>query len=266
MNGNIFRRELRAGLRGLLIWCACMALGVISGMAKYPTYSAGSASARVFQELPRTMQALMGMGDGDVTTLPGFYAFLFRYVQLAFAFHAALLGCGVIGREERDKTAEFLLAKPVSRGAVVTAKLLAALAAAAVLNLVTFGVTVPLAQAYGKGQSITGEVAALHASLFFLQMIFLSLGALVAAVRRSAAGAGAIAAVAVLGTFVVAELTSLVSGLGALNVLTPFHYFSVRRVLAGNGLDPLVAVACVLLTAVFTVGTYVGCRRRDPHF
>lgn len=261
---NMFWRELRAHRRSLIVWCVCMVLGVLSGMAKYPAYSAGTASSRLFAQLPHSLRALLGMADGDVTTLPGFYAFLFRYVQLTFAFHAALLGGGILAKEETDKTAEFLLAKPVSRAQVLTAKLMAAVVNVIVLNLVTFAVTVPAAAAYGKGHSIAGEVAAFHLSLLLLQLIFLAVGALCAAVRRNPAGAGAAASGVVLAAWAVEEITTLSSRVSFLNILSPFQYVDVGRVLGGRGLGPLAVLGSLLLAGALTAGAYAGYRRRDP--
>ena len=52
--------------------------------------------------------------------------------------HAAMLGATIIAKEERDKTSEFLFAKPVLRSTIITAKLLAAFVNIVVFNLITF--------------------------------------------------------------------------------------------------------------------------------
>ena len=38
--------------------------------------------------------------------------------------HAAMLGADIISKEERDKTAEFLFVKPISRNKIIISKLL----------------------------------------------------------------------------------------------------------------------------------------------
>ncbi|GJM78594.1 hypothetical protein HMSSN139_10900 [Paenibacillus sp. HMSSN-139] len=101
----------------MIIWSVCLFLLVVSGMSKYSAYSAGGASSEVFDTMPRTIKALLGMGSFDVTQMAGFFAMLFLYIELTVAIHAVLLGSGIIAKEERDKTVEFLMAKPVSRGA-----------------------------------------------------------------------------------------------------------------------------------------------------
>ena len=62
---------------------------------------------------------------------------LFLYIAVMGAVHAVILGSELISKEERDKTSEFLYAKPVSRPTALTGKLLAGLTNLIVLNLVT---------------------------------------------------------------------------------------------------------------------------------
>lgn len=260
---NIFIRELKANRKALIIWCVCMALGVLSGMAKYTAYSSSEASSQALKDLPQSMKALLGMGSFDVTTMSGFFAFLFLYIAVAAALHAALLGSGIIAKEERDKTTEFLIAKPVSRITVVTSKLLAALVNIVILNLVTLIASVSMVSAYNKGKDITGEVAVFLLSMFMIQLIFLSLGALISAIMRNPKGAGAVAAGVALVAYVITEITNLNDSLSILNVLSPFKYFSAGRIIDGNGLNPVIVLGSLLLAAAFSASTYFFYRRRD---
>lgn len=260
---NIFLRELKANRRTLIIWCACMIVTVLGGMAKYTAYSSGGTNNQVFNELPKSVKALLGMGNLDVTTIAGFFALLFLYLAIPIAIHAAILGSGILAKEERDKTAEFLIVKPVSRSAVVTAKLMAALVNVAVLNAVTLVSSIFMVKAYNKGRDLTGEVAVFFLSLFLIQLIFLSLGVLLAALMKNPKGAGSTAAGVVVGAYIISEITSVSDRLSALNVLSPFKYFSYDRIIAGNGLDPVIAALSVLLTGVSILSAYFFYRKRD---
>lgn len=260
---NIFWRELKANRKSLIIWCVCMVLTVFSGMAKYAGYSAGGESSAALKDLPQSMKALFGMNSFDVTTISGFFAFLFLYLAVAAAIHAALLGSGIIAKEERDKTTEFLAVKPVSRGTIVTAKLLAALVNLAVLNLITYVSSVFAVSSYDKGKDIFGEVTVFFVSMLILQLIFFSFGALTAALLKNPKRAGTVAAAVVLGAYAVMEITNLNDRLKALNVLSPFTYFNAVEIVDGKGLNPGVAAAALLLCAAFVALTYFFYRRRD---
>jgi len=51
--------------------------------------------------------------------------------------HASMIGAAIISKEERDKTTEFLFAKPVSRNEIITAKLFSGFANILIFNLIT---------------------------------------------------------------------------------------------------------------------------------
>lgn len=260
---NIFFRELKANRKSLIIWCAAMIVSVLGGMAKYTTYSSGGASNQVINDLPQSVKALLGMGDLNVTTMSGFFALLFLYIAIAAAIHAAFLGSGILAKEECDKTTEFLIVKPVSRSTIITSKLLAALVNITILNIVTLVASIGMAAQYNKGKDITGEIVVFFLSMFIIQLIFLSLGALLSAFMRNSKGSGSIASGVVIGAYIISEITSVNGHLNVLNVLSPFKYFSYNRIIAGNGLTPGIVVLSIMLAAVFTAFTYFFYNKRD---
>jgi ABC-2 type transport system permease protein len=259
---NIFLRELKANRKALLIWSVCMFLFVASGMMKYTGYTASSSSA-VFAGLPPTLKALFGMGSFDVTKASGFFAFLFLYLELGVGIHAVLLGSGIIAKEESDKTTEFLMIKPVSRSTVITSKLLAALFNVVVVNIVTLVSSIVMVAAYNKGKDVSGEIAMFMVSMFFVQLIFLSLGAALSAFLKNPKPAGSISVGILLIGFLIFEITNLTDKLNYLNILSPFKYFSYADLAAGKGLNIVITLLSVVLIAIFTTLTYFFYKKRD---
>lgn len=260
---NVFWRELRANRKALMIWSVCMFLLVVSGMGKYTAYSSGGASSEVFNQMPTTIKALLGIGSFDVTTMSGFYALLFLYIELTAAIHAVLLGSSIIAKEERDKTTEFLMSKPISRTTVITSKLAAALVNIVVLNLITWISSLMMVAAYNKGKDISSEISLFLLSMFIIQLIFLSLGAVFAACLRNPKSSGTVATGVLLGSFMISKITDLTDQLSFLNVLVPFKYFRYEQIVEGNGLSIGIALISLLLVAVFTVTTYFFYRKRE---
>ena len=265
---NMVLRELRANRKALIIWSVCMFLLVIAGMAKYTAYtSAGAAGVSSINDLlksmPTSIKALLGFGSLDLATIAGYFAMLFIYVELAVAIHAALLGAGIIAKEEDDKTTEYLMTKPVSRAAIITSKLLAALLNLVVINVVTlvsFLVVIPL---YNKGNDISGEILVMMLSMFIVQLIFLSLGALLAACMRNPKASGSAATGILLTAYFVGRITDLSDKLRFLNLISPFKYFDLGRMAAGSGLNFGIVLLSLALVATFCVLTYVFYQKRD---
>jgi ABC-2 type transport system permease protein len=260
---NIFIRELKANRKALFIWSACMFLLVLSGMGKYTAYSSGGQSAAVFNDIPQSVKALLGMGSFDVTTVSGFFAMLFLYIELTVAIHASLLGAGIISKEEHDKTCEFLMIKPVSRKVVITAKLLAAFVNVFVINLVTFVTSVYMISHFNKGPDITGEIVMFMLSMFIVQLIFLSLGVAIAAMTKNPKGSGSVAIGLMLTAFIISKITDLTDRLNVLNILSPFKYFSYADLACGKGLNAVIVISSLLLIAVLSASAYYFYPKRD---
>lgn len=260
---NIFLRELKANRKALIIWSVCMILLVLSGMSKYTAYSSGGAGSEVFDKFPHTMKVLLGLGDFEVTKLSGFFAFLFPYIEITAAIHAALLGSGIIAKEERDKTTEFLIAKPVSRKTIITSKLLAALVNIFVLNIASLLSSLAIAPAFNTGEDISGEVFIMHVSLFLVQLIFLTLGTVLAAYMRKPKMSGSIATNILLAGFIISKVTDLVEHLNILNLLSPFKYFDLADMVYEKSISVPIALLSLALAAVFIYFTYYFYQRRD---
>jgi len=260
---NIFVRELKANRKALIIWSLCMFLLVLSGMAKYTAYSVGGDAGDVFADMPHTIKALLGMGSFDVTTMSGYFAMLFLYIELIVAIHAILLGAGIISKEERDKTTEFLMIKPISRTTVITAKLAAALFNIVVINIITFVSSLVMVAAYNKGDDISGEIVVFYLSMFLVQFIFLSLGAALAAFMRNPKGSGSLATGLLLIAFIISKITDLTDKADFLNLLSPFKYFSYEDIVEGNGLGLGIVIFSLLLVGAFSAATYFFYPKRD---
>lgn len=259
---NIFLRELKANRKALIIWSVCMFLLVLSGMGKYTAYSSGQSND-VFAKMPYSIKALLGIGSFDVTTMKGYFAMLFLYIELTAAVHAVLLGAGIIAKEERDKTTEFLMIKPVSRTTIITSKLLAALVNIFILNIVSLVSSIVMVAAYNKGNDISSEIGMFILSMFIVQLIFLSIGTALASFIRNPKSSGSLSVGILLVSFVISKITDLTDKLNVLNILSPFKYFSYENMAAGNGLNIGIVILSLLLVAAFSASTYFFYQKRN---
>ena len=84
-------------------------------------------------------------------TLIGFYAVeCGNILGLGGAFYAALCAVSILSKEEKDKTAEFLLTHPVGRKRIITEKLIAVLIQITVLNIIIYALSVGSIAAVGE--------------------------------------------------------------------------------------------------------------------
>src|SRR4030067_900070 len=140
MNTNIYQHEFRSRLKAVFIWSVSVAFIVVFYLSLYPVFSDQAAMMNEFlARYPAQLRAAFGLDKIDLSTVLGFYAFTFVFVQLCLAIQAGNYGFGLVSIEENELTADFLLSKPVSRTQVLTSKLLAAFTSLVITDLVISG-------------------------------------------------------------------------------------------------------------------------------
>lgn len=261
---SIFLRELKAHRTGLIFWCLGMVALIASGMGKFAAYeAAGQSVVKMLADLPKMVLVVFGMSGFDLTTATGFYGVLFLYIALMGSVHAALLGANIISKEERDRTSEFLFSKPITRSKVLTGKLLAGLINIVVLNLATSVSSFYFVGYFSKGESVTKEITLLMAGLLLLQLIFFSIGAMVAGIVRKPKSAPSISTAIMFLTFLLAYLVNLDDKLGVLKYLSPFKYFDAAVLMTDGRLDPVYVALSGAIVVLATAGTYYFYSARD---
>jgi beta-exotoxin I transport system permease protein len=263
---NVFFHEIRAYRKNLFFWSGAMVFLVGASMAKFATLeTAGQSVTEIFGQFPKSFQVIFGLNGFDVTSASGYYGVVFLYLVLMATIHAVLIGTDIISKEERDKTAEFLLVKPISRARVISAKLGAGLINIVLFNLVTLISSIYFTNFFNKGESITGTIILLMSGLFMLQLLFFFVGASVAAASKKPKASASIATTILLFTFILSFFVSLNESIEDLKYLTPFKYFDAHSIINDGRLEPLyVAIATVLIATMVFV-TYTAFIKRDTN-
>lgn len=258
---NIFTRELKFYRKGLFFWCLGMFILIWSSAVKYETLkSAGQSITDLIGQFPQSVQTIFGLTGFDLTTQSGFYGVMYMYIALTATIHAVMLGAGILSKEERDRTSEFLYVKPITRGKVVSAKLMAGLINILVINIFTFILSILL---FSKDPSFINSIFILMVGLLFLQVIFFFVGAMIAAVSRLPKLSASIASAILLVTFIITYLINFDVNLDFLKYITPFKYFDAKDILASGSLDLVYVLISVAIVVIMTIVTYRSYNDRD---
>lgn len=261
---NIFIREMKAHRKSLLLWCIGMFFMIVSGMAKYASYTGASQSLNdILATLPKSIRTLLGMGNFDLTTLSGFYGMLYFYLLILATIHSAMLGANIVAKEEREKTTEFLMVKPVSRIGIITSKLLCGLTNVFILNLVTLIFSILIVNQYGNGEKIFGTIAVLMIGMMMLQLVFLFIGTGIASISKNPKISPSIATGIILVTFLLSMIVDLNGHLSFLKYLTPFKYFQADSIMYGGGMDGFFVILSFIIIVMSIIVTYVFYNKRD---
>ena len=262
---NIFWREMKSHRKSLIYWSIGVFLMVLSGMGKYEAYSSQGQSINVLiADIPKSLKAVMGFSDVDVSKISGYYSILFVYLLLMATIHAAMLGANIISKEERDKTVEFLFTKPLLRSTVITAKLLAAFVNIVVFNVITLLSLITIMGKYNhEGEAINGDIALTMVGMFILQILFLVVGSAIASVKKNPKTVASLATGILLFSYLLSIAIDLNENIEFLKYITPFKYFEAEMVMYGGGLNMVYVLISIVLIAVLSLVTYVCFEKRD---
>ena len=260
---NLFKKELKAGLKPFLFWTLGLFMFVFAGIVKS---SAAMADGRFMTELigkfPRIVVAAMGMANVDIAQFGGFYAVLMQYIFLLTAVYSAHLGSGAVSRESVDKTYEFLFTKPRTRSFILAVKL-----GCAILFLTVYaGLNLLFSSLAVQQLSMDGDYTALFArfslAMWLVGLVFLALGAMFAACFRASERGARAGNLAVLGAYVLTVTYDLLEKPGLVRLFTPFRYFLNGEMISGT-VSLLHALLCLLLCAAFLSIAFYRFERRD---
>ena len=257
MSWPTFKLALRLRLPTIGSAALGLVLVLITVGALYP--AVGGSIGKL--DLPDGVSDLLG--GADYGTLIGWYRgeIASVYGPLVFAAVTITGAAGATAGEEEGRILALVLAHPVKRSTLVTAKGAAVAAGALILALVTWlGLVAGVAVA-GGGIGL-GNLGALSLHLAFYGVasgaVALALGA---GTGRRALAAGGAAAFAIIG-YLVNGFAPLVDAIAWLQYLSPFYYYSANDPLA-NGVDVGDLVVLGLFSAALTAVAIVAIRHRD---
>ena len=204
-----------------------------------------------------------GMDRLNFGTLIGFYAVeCGNVLGLGGAFYAALCAVGILSKEEKDKTAEFLLTHPVSRKRVITEKLIAVLIQITAMNIIIYALAIGSIAAVGESIPLN-EISLLHLAYYLLQLelagIFFGISAFI---RKGSAGVG-------LGIAVMMYFLNLIANIADvaefLKYITPFGYCEGADIVSSGSLDMILVIVGEVIGIVGIIIAYLKYTQKDIH-
>jgi len=255
---------MKAYRKSLIFWSIGVVFLIASGMSKYGGLSSSSESMNdLMASMPQSLQAIMGTGSLDISKAIGYFGVLYLYLLLMAAVHAAMLGANMISKEERDKTAEFLFVKPISRNKVISMKLLAAVVNVVIFLIIAWVTSYYMVAYYSEGELVGADIANSMIGMFILQILFLVIGSAIAAISKKPKKSVTIATGILLVTYILSIAIDLNEKIEFMKYFTPFKYFEAKTILTGEGLDVVFVLLSLLMIAALTLVTFVYYKKRD---
>lgn len=258
---TLIKHELKQGRTALVIWTASIAFLMVICILMFPEMKQEMDSVSDMFASMGSFTEAFGMDRINFGTLLGFYAVeCGNILGLGGAFFASLIAITVLAKEEKERTAEFLLTHPVSRVRIVTEKLTAVLIQIVLMNAVIWALSAASIAIIGEDIPWK-ELNLMHLSYFLLQIELAGICfGLSAFLRRGGLGIG-------LGLATVMYFLNIVANISDsaefLKYITPFGYTEGADIVANGSLDIAMVLLGMAYTAIGIAAAYWKYCKKD---
>lgn len=258
---TLVKHELKQGKISFLIWTASIGFLIAVCVFLFPEMKGQMDEVNDVFSSMGSFSTAFGMDQLNFGTLTGFYVIeCGNVLGLGGAFYAALCAVGILSKEEKDRTSEYLLTHPVSRTRIITEKLISVLILITAMNLIIYAFAVGSIAMIGE-EIPWKELSLMHLAYFLLQLEFAGICFGISAfLRRGSIGIG-------LGIAAVMYFLNLIANIAEvadfLKYITPFGYCEGADIIGNGTLDGTKIAVGMLIGIIGIVSAYLRYTRKD---
>ena len=258
---NIFKQELRSQKTPIAIWSLSIGLLIAVCVIMYPDMKSQMDDVNQMFSSMGNFTSAFGMDQLNFGTLVGFYAVeAGNIIGIGGAFFAAITAVTALMKEEKDRTAEFLLTHPVSRTRVITEKLLSVFSIIIILNVIIFLCTV-LSILYIKEDIFWKELLLFTLAHLLLQLEIAGICFGISAfLTKSGIGIGIGIAALMYFLNIVANISEDAK---ALKYITPFGFTEGSDIINDQKIETKYLIPGMILMVIGIITAYVKYTRKD---
>jgi ABC-2 type transport system permease protein len=262
---NIFFHELKAYRKSTIVWSISLVLVVALLMSLFPAFTKDVTEfKKLLEGYPEPVRKALGMDLNTLFSILGFYCYSLTFITLCGAIQAMNIGTSIVSKEVREKTADFLLTKPVTRKQILTAKLLAAVVSLIITNIIYFAVASFMAFQVKTDDLSFKTFVLLSLTIFFVQLMFLSLGIIFSVALRKIKS---VLSISLTTVFAFEFITMLITTADekANRYFSPLSYFDTAYIMEKSKYEVsfLLVGAAIILVAVAV--SYFIYSKKDIH-
>lgn len=261
---NIYKHEFKMIRGSVITWSISISLLLLLFMSLFSSFAKDAEILnQMMTQFPKELMMAFGMTGVDMSTVLGFFSFAFLFCQLCLSVQASNYGFGLVSLEERDMTADFLLAKPVSRTHILTSKLAAAISGLTITNLVIWISSFVFIELFRDGRTYNSStLLLLLSSIIVFQLFFLTVGILVSLFMKKVRSVTPLSMALAFGMYVISAFGSMLGDV-KMELITPFKHFEPNYIITNSAYDlPLVMIS-VSVIIISIVASYILYAKRN---
>ncbi len=258
---TIYIKELRQSTKSFLIWTCSISVMMLICILIFPEMKSEMDSMSNLFSNMGGFTAAFGMDKLKFGELMGFYGIESgNILAIGGGFFAALIGVSALAKEERERTAEFLLTHPISRASVVTQKLLSVITQIIIMNYFVVLTSLISAKIIGESFQIKGFIL-LHIAYLILQLeIACICFGISAFIKHGSIGIGLGLA---LGLYFMNLICNISAQAKFLKYITPYAYADASTVISTSEIDMKLIMIGILFAISGVITAYMQYINKD---
>jgi ABC-2 type transport system permease protein len=266
MNFNLFSREFKNYLFSLILWTLVITLLVVLTLSAYPTFRENQSKIMgMISMVPKGALEFKGISNiSDLTSLLGFYAVNnVIYMMVLGSIFSVVLGSNILLKEEYQKTADYLLSRPLTRSEVFLTKLALTLLLIVILNLVTASSGWAGMHLFAKDPVSFKVFFNLSLFTLMLNVLFGSAGLFISTLVKRARPVTTLCIGLVLFEYFLFTLSKITDHVSKLGYASPFKFVRTDVSTAGYGIDLPHAAYFIGLSLILLLFAYRNYLKKD---
>ncbi len=261
----MFKREFKINFKSLLIWTSIICGLFAMAYSIYPSMGEAMKEGGIkdlLKAFPEDVLKTFNMDIISIDTAFGWYKTEgYVFLLLIGGIYSSMLGANIFLKEESDKTIDFLLAKPVTRKEVLTAKI--------VCGLVNISLMILIVAAFNYiGLSFNGDldskifiISALAPALVFYSLFSISL--FIASFFRKNKNITSLAIGIVFISYIFQMIGNLSDKFSFLKKISIFELSPIRDIILNRQLPFSSVIITLIIMIVFLGASYYRYNNKE---
>jgi ABC-2 type transport system permease protein len=266
MNTTLFLKEFKKNMTSLLIWMAVITLLITVTMSVFRTFMENQSKITgMLTLLPKGALQFKGVSNiSDLLSVLGFYAANnVIYMMVLGSIYAIVLSSNIVLKEEYNKTAEYLLTRPVSRSEIFISKMSVVVLNVLLLNFVTALAGFICIEVVKTGPFSIPSFMFLSIYTLLLNMLFAAIGIFMSTLVKRAKPVTTFAIGMVMIFYFIYTISKITESISKLGYISPFRYVDMSVISAGHKLNILNLAYFLGISILLTILSFRIYLRKD---
>lgn len=266
MNKNLFYKEMKQNMLSLLLWMAVIVVLIAVTMSMYRTFFENQSKIMGMMSIvPKSALQFKGITNiNDMVSVLGFYSINnVIYMMLLGSIFSIVLSSNILLKEEYNKTAEFLLSRPLTRSEIFLSKSAVVFLHIFLLNLATALAGFVSLEIVKNGPVRINAFLILTGYTFLLNLLFGAIGLFMSTLVKRAKPITTFCIGLVLFFYFILTISKITPSASALGYISPFKFASTDALNPAYTLELWHLVYFLGISTLLTTISYRLYTRKD---